>query len=123
MILGIFAFFAKHMSDKMALSAVITVYSVICLLLGFMIMMLYKDPDQAKVSHEDKESRKSFDWAVLWKVLRMPTTWLATILIFTSYAMIISYYYITPYATAAFGASTLILCGFRLLLSILSTSW
>lgn len=96
------------MSDKMALSAVITVYSVICLLLGFMIMMLYKDPDQAKVSHEDKESRKSFDWAVLWKVLRMPTTWLATILIFTSYAMIISYYYITPYATAAFGASTLI---------------
>ncbi|UZN00745.1 hypothetical protein OL548_15510 [Lysinibacillus sp. MHQ-1] len=29
-------------------------------------------------------------------------------LFFTSYAMIISYYYITPYATAAFGASTLI---------------
>lgn len=107
-ILGIFAFFAKHMSDKMALSAVITVYSVICLLLGLMIMMLYKDPDQATVSPEDRESSKTFDWAVLWKVLKMPTTWLATILIFTSYAMIISYYYITPYATAAFGASTLI---------------
>lgn len=107
-ILGIFAFFAKHMSDKMALSAVITVYSVICLLLGLMIMMLYKDPDQATVSPEHRESSKTFDWAVLWKVLKMPTTWLATILIFTSYAMIISYYYITPYATAAFGASTLI---------------
>ena len=47
--------FAKHMSDKMALSAVITVYSVICLLLGLMIMMLYKDPDQATVSPEDRE--------------------------------------------------------------------
>ncbi|UZN00744.1 hypothetical protein OL548_15505 [Lysinibacillus sp. MHQ-1] len=66
----------------MALSAVITVYSVICLLLGFMIMMLYKDPDQGTISREDRDGSKSFDWAVLWKVLKMPTTWLATILIF-----------------------------------------
>ncbi|XRD26237.1 hypothetical protein AABM34_07565 [Lysinibacillus fusiformis] len=62
-ILGIFAFFAKHMSDKMALSAVITVYSVICLLLGFMIMMLYKDPDQGTAASEHKDGSKSFDWA------------------------------------------------------------
>lgn len=107
-ILGIFAFFAKHMTDRMALSAVIIVYSVICLLLGFIIMLIYKDSNEENVSVQAEDSSKKFDWAVLWKILKMPTTWLATILIFTSYAMIISYYYITPYATAAFGASTLI---------------
>lgn len=105
-ILGIFAFFAKRMSDKMALSAVIGVYSVICLLLGIMIMLLYKDSSNENT--QANEVDKKFNWTVLWKILKMPTTWLATILIFTSYAMIISYYYITPYATAAFGASTLI---------------
>ncbi|KOS63600.1 MFS transporter [Lysinibacillus agricola] len=107
-ILGIFAFFAKRMSDKMALSAVIVVYSVICLLLGIMIMLLYKDSSQDNENPQANENTKKFDWMVLWKILKMPTTWLATILIFTSYAIIISYYYITPYATAAFGASTLI---------------
>ncbi|WP_285398153.1 MFS transporter [Lysinibacillus sp. fls2-241-R2A-57] len=105
-ILGIFAFFAKRMSDKMALSAVIVVYSVICLLLGIMIMLLYKDSNNENT--QANENNQKFNWTVLWKILKMPTTWLATILIFTSYAMIISYYYITPYATAAFGASTLI---------------
>ncbi|MFT9816331.1 MFS transporter [Lysinibacillus sp. NPDC056185] len=105
-ILGIFAFFAKRMSDKMALSAVIGVYSVICLLLGIMIMLLYKDSSNENT--QANENDKKFNWTVLWIILKMPTTWLATILIFTSYAMIISYYYITPYATAAFGASTLI---------------
>ncbi|MCL1699034.1 MFS transporter [Lysinibacillus sp. Bpr_S20] len=106
LILGIFAFFAKRMSDKMALSAVITVYSVICLLLGIMIMLLYRDSNSENTPANEND--KKFNWTVLWKILKMPTTWLATILIFTSYAMIISYYYITPYATAAFGASTLI---------------
>lgn len=108
LILGIFAFFTNRMSEKMALSAVIIVYSVICLLLGVMIMLLYKEPSDNRGSEIGEKANNKFNWAILWKVLKMPTTWLATILIFTSYAMIISYYYITPYATAAFGASTII---------------
>lgn len=109
LVLGLFAFLAKQLSDKLALSSVIIFYSVMCILLGFMIMLLYKEPDVNHSSDEIKEKAdKKFDWAILLRILKMPTTWLAAILILTSYAMINSFYYITPYATAAFGASTII---------------
>ena len=42
-VLAIFAFFSKRMSEKMALSAVIIVYSVICLVLAVAIMFLFKE--------------------------------------------------------------------------------
>ncbi|MFE4705668.1 nitrate/nitrite transporter [Peribacillus simplex] len=109
LVLGLFAFLAKQLSDKLALSSVIIFYSVMCILLGIMIMLLYKEPDGNNSSDEIKEkANKKFDWAILLRILKMPTTWLAAILILTSYAMINSFYYITPYATAAFGASTII---------------
>ncbi|KQU25904.1 hypothetical protein ASG65_14985 [Bacillus sp. Leaf13] len=109
LVLGLFAFLAKQLSDKLALSSVIIFYSVMCILLGVMIMLLYKEPDGNNSSDEIKEkANKKFDWAILLRILKMPTTWLAAILILTSYAMINSFYYITPYATAAFGASTII---------------
>ncbi|MFE4242290.1 MFS transporter [Peribacillus butanolivorans] len=109
LVLGLFAFLAKQLSDKMALSSVIIFYSVMCILLGIMIMLLYKEPEGNNSSDEIKEkANKKFDWAILLRILKMPTTWLAAILILTSYAMINSFYYITPYATAAFGASTII---------------
>lgn len=109
LVLGLFAILAKQLSDKLALSSVIIFYSVMCILLGFMIMLLYKEPEGNNRSGEIKEKEdKKFDWAILLRILKMPTTWLAAILILTSYAMINSFYYITPYATAAFGASTII---------------
>ncbi|MGE7907727.1 MFS transporter [Peribacillus sp. NPDC094092] len=109
LVLGLFAFLAKQLSDKLALSSVIIFYSVMCILLGIMIMLLYKEPEGNNSSDEIKEkANKKFDWAILLRILKMPTTWLAAILILTSYAMINSFYYITPYATAAFGASTII---------------
>lgn len=109
LVLGLFAILAKQLSDKLALSSVIIFYSVMCILLGFMIMLLYKEPDGNNSSGEIKEKEdKKFDWTILLRILKMPTTWLAAILILTSYAMINSFYYITPYATAAFGASTII---------------
>ncbi|MGG1483480.1 MFS transporter [Peribacillus castrilensis] len=110
LVLGLFAFLAKQLSDKLALSSVIIFYSVMCILLGIMIMLLYKEPDGNNSSDDEikEKADKKFDWAILLRILKMPTTWLAAILILTSYAMINSFYYITPYATAAFGASTII---------------
>lgn len=109
LVLGLFAFLAKQLSDKMALSSVIIFYSVMCILLGIMIILLYKEPDGNMSSDEiNEKANKKFDWAILLRILKMPTTWLAAILILTSYAMINSFYYITPYATSAFGASTII---------------
>lgn len=109
LVLGLFAFVSKQLTDKVALSTVIIFYSVACIVLGLLVMWFFKEPVQNNSSGEDTEKdHTKFNWDILWKILKMPTTWLASILILTSYAMINSFYYITPYATEAFGASVVI---------------
>lgn len=108
MVLALFAFLAKTLNEGMALTSVIIFYSVMCIILGLLILILYKEPVSNATEESAEEKSTKFNWPVLVKVLKMPTTWLAAILILTSYSMINSFYYITPYATAAFGASTII---------------
>lgn len=104
LILSLFGYLAAKFGDKTALSTIITTYSVICLLLGVMVFTMYKDP-ALRDGEAVQLSKKVFDKDVFMKVAKMPTTWLCTVIIFTSYATIISYFYITPYATMVFGAS------------------
>lgn len=109
LVLAMFAFVAKKLTDSMALTSVIIFYSVICISLGLIILFIYREPvSNAAVEAGEAADQTKFKWPVLFKILKMPTTWLAAILILTSYSMINSFYYITPYATAAFGASTVI---------------
>ncbi|HZG10997.1 MAG TPA: MFS transporter [Kurthia gibsonii] len=109
LVLAMFAFVAKKLTDSMALTSVIIFYSVMCISLGLIILFIYREPvSDAAVESGEAADQTKFKWPVLFKILKMPTTWLAAILILTSYSMINSFYYITPYATAAFGASTVI---------------
>ncbi|AMA62909.1 major Facilitator Superfamily protein [Kurthia sp. 11kri321] len=109
LVLAMFAFVAKKLTDSMALTSVIIFYSVMCISLGLIILFIYREPvSNAAVEAGEAADQTKFKWPVLFKILKMPTTWLAAILILTSYSMINSFYYITPYATAAFGASTVI---------------
>lgn len=103
-ILALFGFLAKTYTDKIALSAVIVIYSSICVLLGALVFFMFKEPEREYT----EEKKKLFDMKVLKKVAKMPTTWLQILIIFCSYGMIISYYYITPYATSVFGTSAII---------------
>lgn len=102
-ILALFGYISKAVSEKAALSAIITIYSTICILLGAMVFFMFKEPERT-----DGVPEKLFNIPVLKRVAKMPTTWLQILVIFCSYAMIISYFYITPYATSAFGASAII---------------
>lgn len=109
LVLAMFAFVAKKLTDNLALTSVIIFYSVMCISLGLIILFIYREPvSDAAVEAGEAADQTKFKWPVLFKILKMPTTWLAAILILTSYSMINSFYYITPYATAAFGASTVI---------------
>ena len=103
-ILSMFGYIAAKFGEKSALSAVIAVYSTICLLLGLLVYLLYRDPE-VRGGEKVELSKKVFEKEAFLKVAKMPTTWLCTIIIFTSYSTIISYFYITPYATLVFGAS------------------
>jgi len=39
------------------------------------------------------------------RAMKMPTTWMLVIIMFTTYGVIVSYPYVVPYCTAAFGMS------------------
>lgn len=105
LILALFGFLAKTMSDKAGLSAVILIYSIICILLGVMVFLMFKEPEPER---SDAPNTKLFNMDILKRVAKLPTTWLQILIIFCSYAMIISYFYITPYATSVFGTSAVI---------------
>lgn len=104
-ILALFGYIVSVSTNKTALSAVIIIYSAICVLLGILVFFMFKEPER-----EEGEStpQKLFDMKILKRVAKMPTTWLQIVIIFCSYAMIISYFYITPYATSVFGTSAII---------------
>ncbi|MEG2784520.1 MAG: MFS transporter [Lachnospiraceae bacterium] len=106
-ILALFGYLSKAVSDKVALTTVMLIYSIICILLGIMVFVLYKGSEE-EVAADSAVKKKLFDTVILKRVVKMPTTWLMVLIIFCSYAMIISYFYITPYATAVFGTSAVI---------------
>lgn len=103
-VLGLFSYLCKVSTEQKALSAVIMTYSVICILLGFLVFFAL----EKKVTVKGTGDKKILETAVLRKILKMPTTWLCSVIIFTSYAVIISYFYITPYTTSVFGVSPVI---------------
>ena len=102
LILALFGYLSVKISDKAALSSVIATYSVINVLLGIMVFTMYKEPEFKR------ETKAIIDVKALKKVLSLPTTWLQCLIIFCSYAMCCSYFYITPYATEVFGATAVI---------------
>lgn len=102
LVLALFGFVSSKVSTQAGLTSVIVVYSVINILLGILVMVFYKEPEFKR------ETKALVDVPVLKRVLKMPTTWLHVLIIFCSYAMCCSYFYITPYTTAVFGATAVI---------------
>lgn len=104
-ILAMFGVLSAKFGDIAGLNGIITAYSIICILLGILVFFLYKDvPAEAT----DPSEKKLFNKKAFIRVAKLPTTWLQILIIFCSYAMIISYFYITPYATSVFGASVVV---------------
>ena len=102
LMLAAFGFISAKFSSKAGLFTVIIVYSLIDVILGLLIFFFYKEPEF------HRETKALVDVPQLKRVLKMPTTWLHVLIIFCSYAMCCSYFYLTPYATAAFGASAVV---------------
>lgn len=102
LVLAMFGVVSSKISTQAGLTSVIVVYSVINILLGILVMVFYKEEGFKR------ETKALIDVPVLKRVLKMPTTWLHVLIIFCSYAMCCSYFYITPYTTAVFGATAVI---------------
>jgi len=95
---AIFGYFSKTASEMAGLKGVMMTYSIACILVGVLIFLMLKD-------NEKEISQKGSSKEALLKVLKMPHTWLIVVIMFCSYSMNMSFYYITPYSTQIFKAS------------------
>ena len=110
--LALFSVIAGSTSNRSGLMTIIIGYSIINIVLGILLFVKFKDPYDPVVETNGK--KEFINVPLLKKLLKMPTTWLAVIIIFTSYAMIINYYYFTPYTTEVFGATTVVAAAFTI---------
>lgn len=102
-IMAAYTAISKKIGEMGGLTALIVFYSAWTVLIGIVVYFALKDrmPDFKK---EAGAKDANFVKNVI-AAMKMPTTWCLVVIIFTTYAVIISYYYVVPYCTAAFGMS------------------
>lgn len=97
LVLILFGYISSKVSDKSGLTAIIVLYSAINVIVGVLVFVKLKD--------NEKEVSAKFDKEAFFAVIKMPHTWIITIIMFCSYSANMSFYYFTPYSTEAFGAT------------------
>lgn len=97
------ALFAILGSGRVGLAWVIILFSVTDLLLGVLVWYTLEDSTQRPSEERDRTSL-----ADVIQLLRMPTVWLMSVVIFTAYCAYWGSFSFTPYATEVFGASVVL---------------
>lgn len=99
--LALFGFLAAKQGGVISgVRGIIIFYSAITTALGVISIFLLKD-----LKEEQEEASSGFSLKYVGLVLKKPATWLMVGIIFTTYSVNMSYYYIAPYASAGFAAS------------------
>ena len=98
--LAIFAFATKASNDAAGINGVVLFYSIAVICLGILTYFYIKEIENV--------ASEKFEFSNITKVLKMPTVWILTIILCSSYTMNMSFYYFTPYATGVFGTTALL---------------
>lgn len=100
-ILAAYAAVAKKIGEAGGMTSLIIFYGVEAVLVGVVVYFaLRKRLPQSVDSGNEKDT--SFIKNVI-RALKMPTTWFVIVIMFMTYGVIITYNYVVPYCTAAFG--------------------
>ncbi len=94
------AFFARLGSDSDALSLVITAYALLCLLIGVITWLFFKQESHNDCCSSDVRGK-------IIKVVKMPKVWLITLIIFCTHWAVCTTQYLVPFSTQVFGASVI----------------
>ncbi len=97
--LAIFNYISSKVNDATGIKGLIIFYSVVVIVLGILVFILLKDP-------QDSEKSERFNFKQLITVIKMPQVWILSLILCSTYTMNISYMYFSPFATAAFGIAT-----------------
>ena len=86
--------------NVLGVKGILGFYSIATTVLGVLSILLLR-----KVKEESNGDSDKFSFKMIGQVLKMPATWMMIVIIFCTYTINISYYYISPYASAAFGGT------------------
>ena len=102
-ILAAFTAVTKKVGEANGMTGLILFYGIEAIIVGVAVYFaLLKHLPKSLDSNTEKDT--SFGKNVL-KALKMPTTWCVIVIMFMTYGVIITYNYVVPYCTAAFGMS------------------
>lgn len=76
----------------------IVFYSVVVIVLGVLVFLFFKDP-------EESEKSERFNFRQVLTVVKLPQVWILCLILCCTYVMNMSYAYFNPYATSALGVA------------------
>jgi predicted MFS family arabinose efflux permease len=107
-VLAVYSRIVNASDSTTGMVSLFTFYSLANIAIGIIswFVLKAKMPEIKAAGSTTEKGKTSEIFKNILKCLKMPTTWCLIIIIFTSYGVIVSYYYVVPYCTAAFGMST-----------------
>ena len=96
---GVFGYFTLKGGSILGIKVLIGAYSAIAIVLGLLLTFLLKG------MNESQESGNDVKLSDIGKVMKYPAAWLMILIVFCTYFINMSFYYVGPYVTQAFGAS------------------
>ncbi len=100
---GLFGMLYVAGNELSGILPIVVLYSSLALLLGFASIFLLRNVKQ----DDSSESSGGIDIKMIFQVIKNPYVWLISAIIFCTYFINMTNYYIAPYATAAFSVSLL----------------
>ncbi len=99
----IFGYFTSSLGNSMGIQSILIFYSSVTILLGIAAFFLFRN---MKEKEEEKKSASGLNFKHIGAVIKKPTLWLNMVILFSVYMINTSYYYFSPYASEAFGVTT-----------------
>lgn len=103
-ILAVYTAVCKKIGEAGGMTGLIVFYGVEAIVVGIAVYFALRKRLPKSLDEVPKEKDSSFAKNVI-RSLKMPTTWLIIVIMFMTYGVIITYNYVVPYCTAAFGMS------------------
>lgn len=103
-ILAAYTAVCKKIGESGGMTGLIVFYGVEAIAVGVIVYFALRKRLPKSLDEVPKEKDSSFAKNVI-RSLKMPTTWLIIVIMFMTYGVIITYNYVVPYCTAAFGMS------------------
>lgn len=100
---ALYGYFSVKIGNAFGIKSIILFYSSVTIILGVLDIFFLKGIDDGD---SGVKAGSEFNIGQIGDLLKKPALWLMVVIFFCTYMINLSYYYFAPYATAAFGVST-----------------